>query len=102
MLRNESGTLPHPTCVLSQSSVTETDRSQLVNKLIAVHQFLALRDETLFLTMNLADRYLSICQLQNPDELSLTIATALHISCKYEEIYPPCGREILRHLAPTF
>jgi G2/mitotic-specific cyclin-B, other len=32
----------------------------------------------------------------------MIVAASLHIACKYEEIYPPCGREILKRLAPTY
>ena len=44
--------------------------------------------ETLFLTTNLMDRYLSVHALKSQDMPLLGIS-ALLIATKYEEIYPP-------------
>ena len=44
--------------------------------------------ETLFLAVNIIDRYLSIVNI-NRRNLQLVGVTAMQIAGKYEEIYPP-------------
>lgn len=41
------------------------------------------------------DRYLSAQLVDSKAELSLVVASALLIATKYEEIYPPTGKELL-------
>lgn len=50
--------------------------------------------ETLFLTVNLIDRFLSVHKLQAQDMRLLGIA-ALLIATKYEEIYPPGVKDFI-------
>lgn len=63
-------------------------RAILIDWLVDVHLKFRLKDETLYVTVQLIDRYLSLhtttrCKLQ------LVGVSALFIACKYEEIYPP-------------
>ena len=60
-----------------------------------------LKDETLFLTVNLIDRYLSQKDIQGKDELQLVATAAMLVATKYEEIYPPSGKELLRAMEVT-
>lgn len=52
------------------------------------HCCFRLLPETLFIAVNLLDRYLSHQQMKK-DDMQLLGITCLFISAKYEEIYPP-------------
>ena len=63
-------------------------RSILVDWIIDVHFKFGFTDETLFMTISIIDRYLSICQITRTNFQLLGI-TALMIACKHEEIDLP-------------
>jgi cyclin B len=63
-------------------------RAILVDWLIEVHSKFKLQRETLFITIYIIDRYLSLRPC-NKAQLQLVGVSALLIACKYEEIYPP-------------
>ncbi|CAD8134544.1 unnamed protein product [Paramecium pentaurelia] len=63
-------------------------RSILVDWLVDVHLKFKLRDETLYVTSYLIDRFLNI-QKTTRQQLQLVGVASLFIACKYEEIYPP-------------
>jgi hypothetical protein len=63
-------------------------RAILVDWLVEVHMKFRLMPETLYLSINIIDRYLSQVQVER-QKLQLVGVTALLIACKYEEIYPP-------------
>jgi hypothetical protein len=63
-------------------------RSILIDWLVEVHMKFRLMPETLYLSVNIIDRYLSIVQVER-QKLQLVGVTSLLIACKYEEIYPP-------------
>jgi G2/mitotic-specific cyclin-B, other len=63
-------------------------RSILVDWLIEVHMKFRLEQETLYLCVNILDRYLSRVKVERK-ELQLVGVTALLLASKYEEIYPP-------------
>jgi cyclin B len=71
-----------------QKDINEKMRAILVDWLIEVHSKFNLREETLFLTINLIDRYLEKVQVPR-SQLQLVGVTALNIASKYEEIYAP-------------
>lgn len=50
--------------------------------------------ETLYVTVNVIDRYLAIQEIKK-SQLHLLGVTALLISTKYEEIYPPDLKDLL-------
>ena len=72
----------------AQSDINASMREILVDWLIEVHLKFKLLPETLYLTVNLIDRYL---EKQNVlrNKLQLVGVTAMLIASKYEEIYPP-------------
>ena len=72
----------------NQPNINERMRAILVDWLIGVHQSFKLVPETLYLTVNLIDRYLSIKEVERP-KLQLVGVACLLIASKYEEIYPP-------------
>jgi len=72
----------------NQEDVTEKMRMILVDWLVEVHWKFKLSPDTLFLTINLLDRYLSKCSVRRT-KLQLVGVTCMLIASKHEEIYPP-------------
>lgn len=68
--------------------IDETTRSTLIDWLIKIHYNFKLLPESLFLTINIIDRYFSSRQIQTR-EVQLVALAAMLIATKYEEIYPP-------------
>eukprot|EP00250_Pteridium_aquilinum_P019460 c24441_g3_i1 orf=47-1519(-) len=71
-----------------QSDINEKMRAILIDWLIEVHLKFKLMPETLFLTINLIDRFLA-CQTVVRKKLQLVGVTAMLLACKYEEIWAP-------------
>jgi hypothetical protein len=63
-------------------------RAILIDWLIQVHGKFKLLPETLFITVNLIDRYLEKVIIQR-NQLQLVGVTSMLIASKYEEIYAP-------------
>lgn len=72
----------------SQPDINEKMRSILVDWLIEVHYKFELRQETLYLTINIIDRFLSM-KVVPRKELQLVGIASMLIACKYEEIWAP-------------
>lgn len=72
----------------NQTDVNEKMRAILIDWLIEVHYKFKLLPETLFITVNLIDRYLERKEIKR-QRLQLLGVTAMWIACKYEEIYAP-------------
>jgi cyclin B len=71
-----------------QSDITENMRAALIDWLVDVHRKFRLRDETLYITVNLIDRHLSRTKVLRC-HLQLVGVAAMLIACKFEEIQPP-------------
>lgn len=71
-----------------QKDISAKMRSILVDWLIEVHYKFRLHTPTLWLCVNILDRFLSQVQVQR-SKLQLVGVTALLIACKFEEVYPP-------------
>ena len=71
-----------------QKEVNQQMRSILIDWLIDVHFKFGFTDETLFMTVSIIDRYLSVNQISRM-KLQLLGITALLIACKHEEIDLP-------------
>jgi hypothetical protein len=71
-----------------QADINEQMRAILIDWLVEVHLKFSLRDETLFLTVSLIDRYLNIQNISRSN-LQLLGVGALMIACKEEEILTP-------------
>jgi len=69
-------------------------RSVLMDWLVQVHHRFGLLPETLFLTVNYIDRFLSL-KIVSIGKLQLVGATAILIASKYEEINCPSLQEIV-------
>ena len=86
--------LPSATYMKTQTDINEKMRGILVDWLVEVHLKFKLLPETLFLTVNLIDRYLQARHIMR-NKLQLVGVTAMLISCKYEEIYAPEVRDFV-------
>lgn len=58
-MKNEKKWNPDPMYMCSQTKIDETIRSTLIDWLIQIHYNFKLLPESLFLTVNLIDRFLS-------------------------------------------
>ncbi len=77
-----------------QSDINEKMRAILVDWLVDVHLKFKLVNETLFLTVNLIDRYLEKSEVSR-QKLQLVGISCMFIASKYEEIYPPDLRDFV-------
>lgn len=77
-----------------QSEIQWSMRSVLIDWLVQVHNRFTLLPETLFLSVNYVDRFLS-CKVVSLGKLQLVGATALFLAAKYEEINCPAVAEIV-------
>ena len=84
----EPSTSVRPTFMEDQPHINEFMRSILVDWLVQVHLHLKLVPETVYLTVNLVDRYLERKEVSRL-RLQLVGVTALFIASKYEDIHPP-------------
>lgn len=64
MKLTESATIPKASYMKSQTDINESMRAILVDWLVDVHLKFKLLSETLFLTINIIDRFLSVKQAQ--------------------------------------
>ena len=72
----------------SQAEINEKMRAILVDWLIEVHHKFELMPETLYLTINIVDRFLSVKTVPRR-ELQLVGISAMLMASKYEEIWAP-------------
>lgn len=85
--------LPTADYMANQSEIQWSMRAVLMDWMVQVHFRFALLPETLFLCVNLIDRFLSH-KIVSLGKLQLVGATAIFIAAKYEEISPPSVAEI--------
>lgn len=79
----------------SQPELNTSMRSILVDWLIEVHHKFELNPETLYLTINIVDRYLET-QTTLRKELQLVGMGAMLVASKYEEIWAPEVNDLVR------
>jgi G2/mitotic-specific cyclin 1/2 len=84
----EVATMPNPTYMKHQEDLEWKMRGILVDWLVEVHTRFHLLPETLFLAVNILDRFLSAKVVQL-DRLQLVGVTAMFIASKYEEVLSP-------------
>lgn len=77
-----------------QDDLNNKMRSILIDWLVEVHHKFKLQTSTLYLCINLLDRYLSKVSILR-GRLQLVGVTALFIACKFEEVYPPEVRDFV-------
>lgn len=86
--KSESSGCVSPTYMDRQFDINEKMRAILIDWLIEVHYKFELMDETLFLAINLIDRFLERCTVVRK-KLQLVGVTAMLLACKYEEVSVP-------------
>jgi hypothetical protein len=84
----EEKTAPNPDYMKHQDHLEWQERDILNDWLIQVHQKFTLLPETLYLTINIIDRFLTTRPVQL-DKLQLVGITAMFIASKYEEVMSP-------------
>ncbi|KAJ5894058.1 hypothetical protein N7495_005749 [Penicillium taxi] len=92
--QKEVAMLPAHDYMANQAEIQWTMRAVLMEWIVQVHSRFGLLPETLFLTANYIDRFLSK-KVVSLGKLQLVGATALFIAAKYEEITPPSINEIV-------
>lgn len=85
--------MPNPHYMENQTEIQWSMRSVLMDWLVQVHSRFNLLPETLFLTVNYIDRFLSY-KVVSVGKLQLVGATAILVAAKYEEIHCPSLEEI--------
>lgn len=88
LFRDEATHIPRANYMESQSDINPKMRAILIDWLVEVHMKYKLRPETLFLTVNLIDRYLTRMPVMRK-RLQLVGVVAMFIAAKFEEIHPP-------------
>jgi cyclin B len=93
-MRHKEADAVSATYMQRQPHINEKMRAILIDWLVEVHQKFRCVPETLYLTINLIDRYLELEQVER-SKLQLVGVTALLLAAKYEEIYPPELRDLV-------
>lgn len=84
----EEATMPNPDYMDHQEHLEWHLRGVLVDWLIEVHTRFHLLPETMFLAINIIDRFLSV-RIVELEKLQLVGITAMFIASKYEEVLSP-------------
>ncbi|KLO17640.1 hypothetical protein SCHPADRAFT_152778 [Schizopora paradoxa] len=84
----EMTTMPNPNYVETQNEITWSTRGELIDWLIQLHSRFRLMPETLYLAINLVDRFLSY-RYSSLAKLQLVGVTCMFISAKVEETLAP-------------
>ena len=77
-----------------QDDINDRMRAILVDWLVEVHLKFKLMPETLYLTVNIIDRFLEVRSVMR-SKLQLVGVTAMLLASKYEEIYAPEVRDFV-------
>ncbi|XVF35831.1 hypothetical protein REPUB_Repub19eG0004700 [Reevesia pubescens] len=88
-----TGCVP-PNYMAQQYDINEKMRGILIDWLIEVHYKFELMEETLYLTVNLIDRFLAVQQSVRK-KLQLVGITAMLLACKYEEVSVPVVDDLI-------
>ncbi|KAH9693823.1 Cyclin-B2-4 [Citrus sinensis] len=88
-----SGYVP-PNYMAQQFDINERMRGILIDWLIEVHYKFELMEETLYLTVNLIDRFLTVQPVVRK-KLQLVGVTAMLLACKYEEVSVPVVEDLI-------
>lgn len=83
-----------PNYITKQEFINDKMRCILVDWLVEVHLKFKMVPESLYITVQIIDRYLELKQVRR-SKLQLVGVAALLIAAKYEEIYPPQLKELV-------
>ncbi|KAF8156984.1 cyclin-like protein [Crassisporium funariophilum] len=89
----ELATLPNPDYMNEQNEITWEHRGVLIDWLLQVHARFSLNSESLFLTVNVLDRFLGMRSI-SISKLQLVGLASFFIATKFEETYAPSVKEI--------
>lgn len=84
----EQKTLPDSQYIFKQKHLKPKMRSILVDWLVEMHSRFRLLPETLYLAINIMDRFMSL-EIVQIDKLQLLATGSLFIAAKYEEVFSP-------------
>ncbi|KAL4279915.1 hypothetical protein GQ457_03G030980 [Hibiscus cannabinus] len=88
-----TGCVP-PNYMELQYDINQRMRGILIDWLVEVHYKFELMEETLYLTVNLIDRFLAVKQIARK-KLQLVGVTAMLLACKYEEVSVPVIEDLI-------
>ncbi|WVZ86746.1 hypothetical protein U9M48_033482 [Paspalum notatum var. saurae] len=91
---NEAKSCVSPDYMSSQQDINSKMRAILIDWLIEVHYKFELMHETLFLMVNIIDRFLEK-QMVPRKKLQLVGVTAMLLACKYEEVSVPVVEDLV-------
>ncbi|ORX58440.1 A/B/D/E cyclin [Piromyces finnis] len=86
--------LPDPNYIKHQQEITWNARTILINWIAEVHWKFRMQPETLYLTINIIDRFLSIKSIKL-NKFQLLGLCSLLISAKYEEMVVPSIKDLV-------
>lgn len=84
----------NPAYMAGQEFINEKMRTILVDWLVEVHLKFKMVPESLYITIQVIDRYLSLKTVRR-SKLQLVGVASLLVAAKYEEIYPPELKELV-------
>ena len=93
-IAKEENYLPEKDYMLKQNDINHRMRAILIDWLIDVHNKYKLVPQTMYISVNLIDRYLSKNDTSRP-KLQLVGVTSMFIASKYEDIYPPKLKDLV-------
>ena len=91
-----------PNFMKEQTEINSKMRAIIVNWITEVHNRFKLLPDTLFLSIVIFDRYMSLIKNIEKQKLQLIGVTSLLIACKYEEIFSPEVRDFVCILDRTY
>ena len=79
----------------SNTVISMKQRGQIMNELIETHHIFRLLPETIFLASNIFDRVITTLKVSSDQSCSVMLVS-LMIAAKFEEIFPPSVKHLLR------
>lgn len=96
LLKEEKRHLLPSNFLQNQANINEKMRAYLVDWLVELHHKFKMWTETLFVAIGIIDQYLTQVDHLTKEEFQCLGITAFHIAGKYEEIYPPDLKTLVR------
>merc|ERR1719499_1998565 len=93
LFAEEAKAMPPADFMERQTDINSRMRAVLVDWLVEVHAGFRLKQETLFLAVNLLDRYLASAHVER-SRLQLVGVVSLFVAAKFEEVCPPPVRRL--------
>ena len=90
-----------PNFLLKQAEMSYKHRAILIDWIHSTHKRFKLQNDTLFLAVNILDRYISMRSVRLT-QIQLLGLTVLFLASKYEEIYAPELSELLKTVDSVF